>query len=326
MRSGRGNDRPLRGSPLRSRRDALRDAPGDEALRVLRDQAAAIEAATRAAERPAWLDANIHPRARAAAKVGQEQLSACVTPPLSDACRTSDRVPARAARSSPSGPLRNRCRRRRCGAGPARARVPRAARGGHHHHGPGLPRPRRGPAQGDLRPCRREPGVRVAFRGVAKDEPLAAFVRQIHALLAGIDPVPEVVLDPRPFEAASGGHRPGADRRGSGGRAGPGRGPRGPAMAPRPGACRCARGPRGARTGACRERARPDRRAQTAPRRAGPREASGAGARALLEAGPLRDLAGCRPRPHPDDRSHHHGIRRSAAPGRHPPGARRGHA
>jgi conjugal transfer pilus assembly protein TraW len=35
---------------------------------------------------------------------------------------------------------------------------------------------------------------------VAKDEPLAAFVRQIHGLLAGIQPVPEVVLDPRPFQ------------------------------------------------------------------------------------------------------------------------------
>ena len=46
------------------------------------------------------------------------------------------------------------------------------------------------------------PRVRVAFRGVAEDESLMDFVRQIHGLLAGIEPVPEVVLDPTPFAAA----------------------------------------------------------------------------------------------------------------------------
>jgi conjugal transfer pilus assembly protein TraW len=44
--------------------------------------------------------------------------------------------------------------------------------------------------------------VRIAFRGVAEDESLMDFVRQIHGLLAGIEPVPEVVLDPTPFAAA----------------------------------------------------------------------------------------------------------------------------
>jgi hypothetical protein len=46
------------------------------------------------------------------------------------------------------------------------------------------------------------PRVRVAFRGLAEDESLMDFVRQVHGLLAGIEPVPEVVLDPKPFAAA----------------------------------------------------------------------------------------------------------------------------
>ena len=46
------------------------------------------------------------------------------------------------------------------------------------------------------------PRVRVAFRGLAENESLMDFVRQVHGLLAGIEPVPEVVLDPTPFAAA----------------------------------------------------------------------------------------------------------------------------
>jgi conjugal transfer pilus assembly protein TraW len=44
--------------------------------------------------------------------------------------------------------------------------------------------------------------VRVTFRGVAEDESLMDFVRQIHGLIAGIEPVPEVMLDPTLFAAA----------------------------------------------------------------------------------------------------------------------------
>jgi conjugal transfer pilus assembly protein TraW len=46
------------------------------------------------------------------------------------------------------------------------------------------------------------PGVRVVFRGVAQDEPLQDFVRRVHALLAGLDPPPDVVIDPAPFRTA----------------------------------------------------------------------------------------------------------------------------
>jgi conjugal transfer pilus assembly protein TraW len=38
---------------------------------------------------------------------------------------------------------------------------------------------------------------------MAEDESLMDFVRQIHSLLAGIEPLPEVVLDPTPFAAAA---------------------------------------------------------------------------------------------------------------------------
>ncbi len=47
------------------------------------------------------------------------------------------------------------------------------------------------------------PGVRVAFRGVAQDESLKGFVRRVHALLAGLEPPPDVVIDPRPFRDAN---------------------------------------------------------------------------------------------------------------------------
>jgi conjugal transfer pilus assembly protein TraW len=44
--------------------------------------------------------------------------------------------------------------------------------------------------------------VRVAFRGVAQDESLNAFVRRVHGLLAGLEPPPTVVIDPKPFRDA----------------------------------------------------------------------------------------------------------------------------
>jgi conjugal transfer pilus assembly protein TraW len=42
-------------------------------------------------------------------------------------------------------------------------------------------------------------GVRVVFRGVAEGEPMMGFVRNIHALIKGLDPVPLVEIDPTPF-------------------------------------------------------------------------------------------------------------------------------
>jgi conjugal transfer pilus assembly protein TraW len=45
------------------------------------------------------------------------------------------------------------------------------------------------------------PGVRVVFRGVGEGERLVDFLAEIHALLTGIEPVPEVVLDPMRFRS-----------------------------------------------------------------------------------------------------------------------------
>jgi conjugal transfer pilus assembly protein TraW len=46
------------------------------------------------------------------------------------------------------------------------------------------------------------PAVHVVFRGVAKDESLKDFVRRVHGLLAGLEPPPDVVIDPKPFRDA----------------------------------------------------------------------------------------------------------------------------
>ena len=42
-------------------------------------------------------------------------------------------------------------------------------------------------------------GVRVVFRGVAEGEGMMAFVRRVHGLIQGLDPVPSVEIDPTPF-------------------------------------------------------------------------------------------------------------------------------
>ncbi len=46
------------------------------------------------------------------------------------------------------------------------------------------------------------PGVRIVFRGVAQGERLMDFVREVHGLIRGMDPVPSVELDPMPFRAS----------------------------------------------------------------------------------------------------------------------------
>lgn len=47
-----------------------------------------------------------------------------------------------------------------------------------------------------------EPGVRIVFRGLSQGETLTGFLREIHALIEGIEPVPLVELDPAPFKAS----------------------------------------------------------------------------------------------------------------------------
>jgi hypothetical protein len=189
--------------------DALGDAARDEALRAIRDQAAAIHEWVGSAERPAWLDANPHDSARAAGEaLGQRQrerfqeglptVSACRDlgqlcpsgiPPEIGASEDPaiGTVPVRQAveqgkeEGSTATPLRAEDMRltvlvsRSLGSSQLKEIFAFAA---------------------DIR------RVRVAFRGVAENESLMDFVRQVHGLLAEIEPVPEVVLDSTPFAAA----------------------------------------------------------------------------------------------------------------------------
>jgi conjugal transfer pilus assembly protein TraW len=181
------------------------DAGRDAALRALRDQAGAIQSWVESAERPAWLEANPHQGARAAGEALGQQQGARLRdglPPVS-ACRDLGQLCGSALAESGSG------------SSPAIAT--------------GTP----GEGNSDLTPdetvlraadirltvlvsrslgaaqlkelfafAADTPRARVVFRGLAEDESLMDFVRQIHALLAGLDPVPEVVLDPTPFAAA----------------------------------------------------------------------------------------------------------------------------
>jgi conjugal transfer pilus assembly protein TraW len=221
------------------------DGPRDEALRALRDQAAAIEATVRAAAPPAWLQggpqAEAHRAGEAAARALLERFPAPdfgVGACLQDAQRCSGTMagskPANATETKAGGapPTLNTLRdeditvtvlvSRSLGEAQLKAIFAFAAAA---------------------------PRVRVAFRGLVKDESLGDFIRAIHGLLAGVTPVPEVVLDPTPFPAAGVAIAPGADRHRAGRRARARGGSGGPRVAARPGARGGARRPRRARAG-----------------------------------------------------------------------------
>ena len=185
------------------------DAERDEALRALRDQAGAIQAWVESAERPAWLDANPHDGARAAGEaLGRQQHERLREGlPAVSACRDLGQLCPPAAPEPVAGTASRRPGRTLAGQG--------RRRGGDHDPGATalsaeditltvLVSRSLGAAQ--LKEifafAADTPRVRVVFRGVAEDESLMDFVRQIHGLLAGIEPVPEVVLDPTPFAAA----------------------------------------------------------------------------------------------------------------------------
>ena len=184
---------------------AVGDEERDEALRVIRDQAGAIQEWVESAGRPAWLDANPHDVVRAAGEaLGRQQrerfegglpiVSACRD--LGQLCQSTTAEAASGITASvPTGQQAEQGTDDDPSATTVRAEdisltvlVSRSL----------------GAAQ--LKEifafAADTPQVRVAFRGVAEGESLMDFVRQIHGLLAGIEPVPEVVLDPTPFAAA----------------------------------------------------------------------------------------------------------------------------
>jgi conjugal transfer pilus assembly protein TraW len=184
---------------------AIGDVERDEALRAIRDQAGAIHEWVESAERPAWLYTNPQDSARAAGEaLGRSQREHLREGlPIISACRDLGQLCPSAADEVVS-------------AMPVRVPAGRPAGQGADQDPPAttlraeditltvLVSRSLGPAQ--LKEifafASDTPRVRVAFRGVAEDESLMDFVRRIHGLLAGIEPVPEVVLDPTPFAAA----------------------------------------------------------------------------------------------------------------------------
>jgi len=207
MRSGRAGALAI--SLMLAPLAALGDTARDEALRAIRDQAGAIHEWVEATKRPAWLDTNPHDSARAAGEaIGRRQrerfrnglpsVSACRD--LGQLCPSAaDKVVSEVPEGVPAG------------------QPPEVERGQGADLEPPAPTFRAedisltvlvsrslGPAQ--LKEifafAADTPRVRVAFRGLAEDESLMDFVRQVHRLLVGIEPVPEVVLDPTPFAAA----------------------------------------------------------------------------------------------------------------------------
>jgi conjugal transfer pilus assembly protein TraW len=174
------------------------DGPRDEALRALRDQAAAIEATVRAAAPPAWLQASPQAEGRRAGEAaGRALLERFPDPAFGVGACLQDA---------------QRCAGTMAGSQPANATKAKA--------GGAPPTPSvlsaedisitvlvsRSLGEAQLKAifafAASTPRVRVAFRGLVKDESLGDFIRAIHGLLAGVTPVPEVVLDPTPFPAA----------------------------------------------------------------------------------------------------------------------------
>jgi len=157
-------------------------AAGDpEGLRALRDQAQAIGSAAATAPRPAWLEQALDPNAAAAGEaLGRESLTRMqATPPAVSACRDLGQlcgadaatVKSAANQAPPPGVTYTVFVTRALGAEALRA-IFREAAGA---------------------------DVRIVFRGIAPGERLMDAIRAIHVLLDGIDPLPNVEIDPTAF-------------------------------------------------------------------------------------------------------------------------------
>jgi conjugal transfer pilus assembly protein TraW len=151
--------------------------PDPEVLRAMRDQTQAIQERTQAAEPPDWLrtpsEAPAHAAGEAAGREAGERLRVQVDQGQPEACAAleAECAPPDAAQPAPPGETLTLLVSRSLGEAALRAIFATAA----------------------------TEGVLVVFRGVAEGEPLMGFVREVHALLQGLDPVPLVELDPTPF-------------------------------------------------------------------------------------------------------------------------------
>ncbi len=147
---------------------ASADSTDRAELRALRNQAASIEDAASTVPRPGWLAEHPQPEAaRAGEAVGQ--IESRRLPDLVGA-RVSHAPDARTLSEESVTILVSRS------LGPAALR--------------------------DIFRAAAQPGVRVVFRGVARGERLMDFVREVHSLIRGLEPVPAVAIDPMPFRAS----------------------------------------------------------------------------------------------------------------------------
>jgi conjugal transfer pilus assembly protein TraW len=173
------------------------DGARDEALRAMRDQAAAIEAKVRDAVPPAWLQGSPQAEAHRAGEAAGRALL--------------ERFPDPASGVGTCLQDAQRCSGTMAGSKPANATK---AKAGGAPPTPSVLRAEditvtvlvsRSLGEPQLKAvfafAATTPGVRVTFRGLVKDASLGDFIRAVHGLLAGVTPVPEVVLDPRPFPA-----------------------------------------------------------------------------------------------------------------------------
>jgi conjugal transfer pilus assembly protein TraW len=167
---------------------------GDDALRALRDQRVAIDQALRDTPAPAWLTpdpaSTAHAAGATAGSAAHERLRAGADQRVVEACRDLGQLcgaPSTASVGEPqpitTSPITGSAEKVSItvlvssSLGDAQLREIFALASG-------------------------RPDVRVAFRGVAQYESLKDFVRRVHALLAGLEAPPTVVIDPTPFRDA----------------------------------------------------------------------------------------------------------------------------
>lgn len=189
MRSGSASLLILFALPL-----AVPATAGDDGLRALREQRVMIDQALRDAQAPAWLTpdpaSTAHAAGAAVGAAAHDRQRAGADQPGVEACRDLGQLCGAPSTASVGEPLPITATPSTGSAENVRITV--------------LVSSSLGEAQlkDIFALAAGRPGVRVAFRGVAKDESLKDFVRRVHALLAGLEPPPDVVIDPKPFRDA----------------------------------------------------------------------------------------------------------------------------